>query len=214
MKNKKARAYSSDNEVEEVSNDETQEPVKPTERSSSRDRRRFQNALSRRWYTGDVVENILAKTLDISMGQMLALSPELRKKLSGIMRERTEVTQQNVIEGEAEVKLNMLSRKQLMYSAGLCNMPVEISGQKIQALIDGGSEITTILRAVHDNIGEPIDKSVQWSCIGVRNTSVKIIGCNHKCNIIIGNVKTILPVFVNDQRMDMILRANWNAAVN
>lgn len=103
--------------------------MKPTERSRTRIRESFENALSRRWDTGNVVENILTKTLDFSMDQMLALSPELRNKLSGIMRERTEMTQQNFNAEEAEINLNTLSQNQLMYSAGLCDMPVEIRGQ-------------------------------------------------------------------------------------
>ena len=87
---------------------------------------------------------------------------------------------------------------------------------KVEALLDGGSEVCLMPRSTYDQLKLPIDTDINWSIHGydekVREEVERkgVIGVCHDVNIDVYAVKVVMPVFVVEHaNADLFLGRPW-----
>ena len=87
---------------------------------------------------------------------------------------------------------------------------------KIQALLDGGSEVNLMPKRIFDKLDLPIDTDIKWriNSYDSDNENHGPIGVCHAAPIDIGGVEVSQPIFIVEHcNQDLILGRPWERAV-
>jgi hypothetical protein len=171
-----------------------------------------------------MVDKILNQTIDdITIREVLGLSPDLLREIWGIRRfptvkasiPTTQVTEQDpvVIADELEVrrmgatmnavphetKDNAIEATQHLYA---CASPMVLGKvedrYRVNMLIDSGSEMCVMSKALWQRMMAhlPIDTDISWSVGSANATQNRVYRVCHSVSISIGGVEIEVPVFV------------------
>ncbi|GBG62667.1 hypothetical protein CBR_g31686 [Chara braunii] len=116
-----------------------------------------------------------------------------------------------------ELPANFFSRKEAkkLYVLGSGQLQAVVSGKKMRALVDNGSESTVCKDSIARELGLEIDQEVSMSMVMVDNKLQPAEGVCHSPVIEVAGVEATVPIFtVKECSSELILGKTWLSAVH
>ena len=165
-----------------------------------------------------LTEKVLKQEVVLELNELLGVAPELSEKVGDAIRKK----RHPILKPSADVASTTVEAEALYACAsGKAKATID-NAVKIEALLDGGSEVCLMPRRVFEKLDLPIDTEIDWKINGYdqpekarREVEEKgAVGVCHDVKINIGGVEVGLPVFVvNFSNSDLLLGRPWERLV-
>lgn len=201
-------------------------PARPTfDTKPNARRRRLQDVIVDDQMSDDEKINSLMRELfRTSFIDLLRVPNEARKTMLAILEKKMRDTKDSDEAKNYDVAVTMVSKSmenfdehqlqepvQVVYAAGLIEVEVKVNGNKALAIIDGGSEISTIRYDVLDDACQRIvDEKLTVHVKGFGGINSSCLGVLHEPDVNLDGTVVNAPNYVlKNMDMDVVLGRNW-----
>jgi len=151
----------------------------------------------------------------VTVRELLSISPDMIQQWFGV--KRVPPLKKELLKKEPDARAYAIKWKEAMRKLYACASPKckgRIEDIEFEMLIDSGAELCLMSREVFEELGIPIDFSIDWSVGSANSQKMKAYGICHDVPVAVGGITARCRFFVlANLSQDVILRRPWERLV-